>query len=48
MVVSNLLKLTQEETANLNKSVISKEIKVVIKKPSHKRPGLDAFTGEFY
>ena len=45
----NLPKLNQEETENLNRSIRSTEIKIVIKNvPTNKSPGPDGFTGEFY
>jgi len=45
----NLPKLKQEEIENLNRSVISNEDELVIKKLSkNKSPGLDSFTGKFY
>ena len=45
----NLLKLNQEETENLNRSIPSTEIENVIKNlPTNKSPGPDGFTGEFY
>ena len=44
----NLPKLNQEETENLNRSIRSTEIKIVIKNvPTNKSPGPDGFTGEF-
>ena len=44
-----LLKLNQEETENLNRSIPSTEIENVIKNlPTNKSPGPDSFTGEFY
>ena len=45
----NLPKLNEKEAESLNRPVAANEIKVVTKKlPTHKRPGPDGFTGEFY
>ena len=45
----NVLKLNEEEAQSLNRPVMPEEIETVIKKlPTHKSPGPDDFTGEFY
>ena len=45
----NLPKLSEEEAESLNRSITADEIEAVIKKLlTHKSPGLDSFTGEFY
>ena len=42
-------KLNPEKVENLNKAIISKEIKTVIKNfPQNKSPGPERFPGEFY
>ena len=44
----NLPKLNKE-TESLNRPITADEIETVIKKlPTHKSPGPDCFTGEFY
>ena len=41
--------MNEEEEESLNRPVTAGEIKAVIKKLlTHKSPGLDGFTGEFY
>ena len=45
----NLSILSQEETDNLNRPIIRKEIETAIKSvPKNKIPGPDGFPGEFY
>ena len=45
----NLPKLSEEAAESLNRPVTPDEIETVMKKfPTHKSPGPDAFTGEFY
>ena len=44
----NLLRLSQEEIENINRSITSTEIETVIKNlPTNKSPGPDGFTGEY-
>ena len=45
----NLPKLNEEEAESLNRPVTPDEIETVVKKHlTHKSPGPDGFTGEFY
>ena len=45
----NLPKLNENEAENLNRRITADKIEAVIKKlPTHKSPGPDGFTGEFY
>ena len=45
----NLPRLNQEETENMNRTIISNEIETVIKNlPENRSPGPDGFAGEFY
>ena len=45
----NLPKLNEEEAESLNRLLTADEIEAMVKKlPTHKSPGPDCFTGEFY
>ena len=45
----DLPKLNKEEAESLNRPITADEIEAVIKKlPTHKSPGPEDFTGEFY
>ena len=45
----NLPKLNEEEAESLSRPITADEIETMIKKnPTHKSPGPDGFTGEFY
>ena len=45
----NLPKLNEEAAENLNRPLTADEIEGVVKNlPTHKTPGPDGFTGEFY
>ena len=45
----NLPKLNEEEAESLNRPITADEIETVVKKLlTHKSPGSDGFTGEFY
>ena len=46
---NNLPKLNEEEAESLNRQIRPDETEIVIKKfPTHKSPGPDVFTGQFY
>ena len=45
----NIPKLNEEEAENLKRPITADEIEAVIPKlPTHKSPGPDGFTGDFY
>ena len=45
----NLSKLNEEVAENLNRPITADKIEAVIKElPTHKSPGPDGFTGEYY
>ena len=45
----NLPKFNEEKAESLNRPITAEKIEAVIKKlPTHKSPGPDGFTGEFY
>ena len=45
----NLSKFNGEKAENMNRPITADEIEAIIKiPPSHKSPGPDGFTGEFY
>jgi len=49
LAIQKIPKLTQKEIENRNRSIMSKEIILVIKNfPTKKNPGPDGFTGRFY
>ena len=45
----NLPEPNEEKAENLNRPITTDKIEMIIKKrPIHKSPGLEGFTGEFY
>ena len=47
--IYNLTKLNEEAAESLNRPITADEIEALIKKlPTHKSPGSDGFTGQFY